>query len=174
MQLLGPDGLHLAPGGNKFLADAVLATIEDTYPDILPKALPLHFPAYNQINITTPSATFEPLFESQQQRQQQLLQQQLLQQQKQVPVAAVQQASATPAPTTLQPGSVKSTTPAGGGAGVQAVLQVKGAGAGVAAPAAGRAAAALVGQGGGGIPVPGGVLGHVLNTLGQIHNGNKP
>lgn len=56
------DALHMAPEGNAFIFDSVSAAVASHYPHLVPDELPLHFPAYNGINVAAPGATFGPLY----------------------------------------------------------------------------------------------------------------
>ena len=39
-EYLDEDGLHLSPGGNRFVHERLLDVLQSHYPDLLPKALP--------------------------------------------------------------------------------------------------------------------------------------
>jgi len=53
------DGLHFTPDGNLLLADAVIATLAEAWPDFTPDSLPLHFPNWDHIDAAKPANTFD-------------------------------------------------------------------------------------------------------------------
>jgi hypothetical protein len=60
--LMHEDGLHMSPAGNALIFDAVMAAVRDHFPHLAPAALPLHFPAFDRINVAHPAETFGALY----------------------------------------------------------------------------------------------------------------
>mmetsp|Transcript_18832 Transcript_18832/g.32159 ORF Transcript_18832/g.32159 Transcript_18832/m.32159 type:complete len:344 (-) Transcript_18832:359-1390(-) len=52
------DGLHFTPAGNQHVLEALLDTLAVSYPKIVADQLPLHFPAWDGIDLEDPSKTF--------------------------------------------------------------------------------------------------------------------
>jgi hypothetical protein len=60
--IMHADGLHLGPGGQKFVFSRVMEAVKARYLPVAPNELPLHFPAYNRIDAEHPDATFDALY----------------------------------------------------------------------------------------------------------------
>jgi hypothetical protein len=60
--MMNPDGLHMSPTGNRWIFDEVMKVINKDYPSVTPGQLPLHFPAYDHINVQQPGSTFKDLY----------------------------------------------------------------------------------------------------------------
>lgn len=61
-EYMAEDGGHLGPKGHQWLADAVLAAIQSSYPCVAPEALPLHFPDFMKIDVKDPASTFSAMY----------------------------------------------------------------------------------------------------------------
>jgi len=60
--LMNADGLHMSRAGNQLIYDNVMTVVNEAYPSLHPQQLPLHFPAFNQINVQHPDETFDALY----------------------------------------------------------------------------------------------------------------
>eukprot|EP00955_Chlamydomonas_euryale_P055672 356178-Chlamydomonas_euryale.AAC.4 len=54
------DGLHYTPEGNEAVYQAVRSVLHDSFPHLNPDAMPMHFPAWDDVDAEDPSATFGP------------------------------------------------------------------------------------------------------------------
>jgi lysophospholipase L1-like esterase len=57
--LLFNDGLHFTPEGNQHVYNAVLTTINNTYPSLKVEEMPMQFPHFSEIDFSNPAASFK-------------------------------------------------------------------------------------------------------------------
>jgi hypothetical protein len=55
------DGLHLSGDGNAAVFDAIMDVLTSQLPQILPSALPDHYPAWDNVDFAHPELTFPQL-----------------------------------------------------------------------------------------------------------------